>query len=326
MAMNQRQVVVGVFDDRSRAEQAIQELRDIGFTDDQIGFAVRRGEGQAGAGYTGTEAPAGETGAGGAAKGVITGGVLGGILGAGAALLIPGFGPVIAGGILAATLGGAAIGAAAGGLLGALTDMGVPEEEARYYQSEFEAGRIVVTVKTTNMNEQQQAMAILRRNGAYDATTRRMEAVGGTTGMAAMGTGEQERAMPIREEQLRVEKQPVEAGEVRIGKEVVEEEKTVNVPVTREQVYVEERPVQARPADRPIEEGEAIRVPVREEQVHVEKQPVVTGEVVIGKQAQQETQQVQDTIRREEPRIEREGDVDVRGADVNVREQRQPEG
>src|SRR5947207_911013 len=173
MAMNQRQVVVGVFDDRSRAEQAIDELHRIGFTDDQIGFAVRGGQSQAGPGYTGTEAREGGTGAGGAAKGVITGGVLGGILGAGAALLIPGFGPIIAGGILAATLGGAAIGAAAGGLLGALTDMGVPEEEARYYQSEFEAGRIVVTVKTTNMNEQQQAMAILRRNGAYDATTRR---------------------------------------------------------------------------------------------------------------------------------------------------------
>jgi uncharacterized protein (TIGR02271 family) len=142
----------------------------------------------------------------------------------------------------------------------------------------------------------------------------------------AMRTGEQERAVPIREEQLRVEKQPVEAGEVRIGKEVVEEERTINVPVTREQVYVEERPVQARPADRPIEEGETIRVPVREEQVQVEKQPVVTGEVVIGKQAQQETQQVSDTIRREEPRIEREGDVDVRGVDVNIREQRQSEG
>jgi uncharacterized protein (TIGR02271 family) len=326
MAMNQRQVVVGVFDDRSRAEQAIEELRSIGFGDDQIGFAVRGGESQAGTGYTGTEAREGATGAAGAATGAITGGVLGGILGAGAALLIPGFGPVIAGGILAATLGGAALGAVAGGLLGALTGMGVPEEEARYYQSEFEAGRIVVTVKTTNMNEQQQAMAILRRNGAYDATTRRPEAVGGTTGMTGMRTGEQERAVPIREEQLRVEKQPVEAGEVRIGKEVVEEEKTINVPVTREQVYVEERPVQARPADRPIEEGETISVPVREEQVRVEKQPVVTGEVVIGKQAQQETQQVSDTIRREEARIEREGDVDVRGTDMNVREQRQPEG
>ena len=61
------------------------------------------------------------------------------------------------------------------------------------------------------------------------------------------------------------------------------------------------------------------RAVVHEEQVQVQKQPVVTGEVVIGKQAQQETQQVSDTIRREEARIEREGDVDVR-------EQRQPEG
>ncbi len=111
----------------------------------------------------------GDTGAG-ATTGAISGGVLGGILGAVAAILIPGFGPVIAGGILAATLGGAAIGALAGGLVGALTHLGIPEEEARYYQDELNAGKTIVTVHAQGRFAD--AMAILRENGASNTTIR----------------------------------------------------------------------------------------------------------------------------------------------------------
>jgi len=84
------------------------------------------------------------------------------------------------------------------------------------------------------------------------------------------------------------------------------------VPVTREEVVVERHPVEPRPANRPISERETIEVPVREERVEVEKQPVVYEEVEIGKRQVQETEQVSGTVRREEARIEREGDVDVR--------------
>jgi uncharacterized membrane protein len=83
---------------------------------------------------------------------------------------MPGLGPAIAGGILAAELGGAAIGLAAGGLLGALISMGIPEEEAHHYQKELEAGRTVITVKV--QNGYADALQILRRNGASEATTR----------------------------------------------------------------------------------------------------------------------------------------------------------
>jgi uncharacterized protein (TIGR02271 family) len=57
-------------------------------------------------------------------------------------------------------------------------------------------------------------------------------------------------------------------------------------------------------------------VPVREEEVHVEKQPVVTEEVTVGKQPVQETEHVTGTVRKEVPRVERTGDVDVRGDDT----------
>lgn len=118
----------------------------------------------------------------------------------------------------------------------------------------------------------------------------------------------------LREEELTARKTPVETGRVHLEKEVVEEGRSLEVPVTREEVTVERRPVDRRPADKPIDatESETIEVPVREEQVDVEKRPVVYEEVGIGKRATQETKQVSDTVRREELRMDEEGDVEVR--------------
>ena len=135
----------------------------------------------------------------------------------------------------------------------------------------------------------------------------------GTRGTAERVTDEGGRRVELREEELRAQTQPVEAGEVGIRKEVVTEQRTMDVPVTREEVEIQRRPVEARPSDRPIGEGEEIRVPVREEQVTVEKQPVVREEIELGKRQVQDTERVTGEVRREEARIEREGDVDVRG-------------
>jgi len=342
MTANNQQVVVGVFDDDTMAERAVDELKQAGFKDDQIGFIRRDTGGNTGYDSDATGEQAADT-AGSAVTGAVGGGVLGGILGAAAALLIPGIGPVVAGGILAATLTGAAVGAAAGGLLGALTKMGVPEEDARYYQDEFEAGRTLVTVRAGG--RQQEALQILQTNGAYDASTRPANAMGtganfnnadyntagqqtgrtGSTDTTNMNTGagdfdtDQGRKVQIREEQLQAQKQPVQTGEVRIGKKVVTEEKSINVPVTREEVFVEQVNVAPRPADQAISdvEGDTIRVPVVEEQVQVTKQPVVTGEVQVSKRQVQENRQVSDTVRREEATIEREGDVNIQGADMD---------
>jgi hypothetical protein len=166
-----RDVVVGVFDDHRSAEAAVAELERAGFRDDQLGFARRSSE----------EGGDGETRAG---EGAGTGALVGGILGAAAALLIPGVGPAIAGGILAPILGagataagvaatGAVAGAAAGGLVGALAGLGIPEEEARYYQDEFEAGRTILTVKSDGRFDE--ARSILQRHGARDIHSRRSE-------------------------------------------------------------------------------------------------------------------------------------------------------
>src|SRR2546430_3510245 len=167
MTMTDRSTVVGVFELRSEADAAIYELQRAGFRDEQIGFIVRNED--TGAATTVEDGNTTEA-APGAAVGAVSGGIIGGVIGAAAALLIPGLGPAIAGGILVTVLGGAAIGAAAGGIVGALVGMGVPEEEARYYEGEFHSGRTLVTVRADG--RQQEAINILHHNGGYDAGTR----------------------------------------------------------------------------------------------------------------------------------------------------------
>jgi hypothetical protein len=48
MAAMQRSTVVGVFEDRRHADQAVAELKKAGFRDDQIGVAMRHAEASAG--------------------------------------------------------------------------------------------------------------------------------------------------------------------------------------------------------------------------------------------------------------------------------------
>ena len=284
------------------------------FRDDQIGFAARDGERvEGGTTIEGTESHAGS----GAAGGLVTGGVVGGVLGALAAGLIPGIGPIVAGGILAGVLGGAAVGAAAGGLLGALVGMGVPEEEAHHYNREFEAGRTIVTVKADGRAAE--ARTILQRYGvleygAQGATTAVRDDLGTARRPSSATTVESDRGrtVELREEELRARKEMVEAGEVELRKEVVSEQRTLDVPVMREEVVIERHPVQGRPSDRPIGAEQTIEIPVREEQVELEKQAVVYEEVEVGKRQVQDTEHVTGTVRREEAHIEREGGANVR--------------
>jgi hypothetical protein len=165
--------VVGLFRNRSEAEDSIRELKQAGFTNDQIGVATRdRSEAkEERTGPVKRESDPGkvvedtaEGMAEGAAVGALTGGVVGGLVGLIGSLLIPGLGPVVVGGVLASTLMGLGIGAATGGLIGALVGMGVPEEEAKYFDAGFRQGGTLVTVNAGDATDD--AVAILQRHGA----------------------------------------------------------------------------------------------------------------------------------------------------------------
>ena len=93
-----------------------------------------------------------------------TGAVVGGFLGSVAALLIPGIGPFVAGGIIVAALSGGAIGSIAGNFLGAFSRLGIPEHVARRYEQDIKENRTLVTVRTSD--RQAEAERILKENGA----------------------------------------------------------------------------------------------------------------------------------------------------------------
>jgi len=119
-------------------------------------------------------------------SGMMAGLGLGALAGLGVlAGVIPVIGPAIAGGTLGIILSNAAAGGAAAGLAGALIGYGIPEDEAKYYHTEFESGRTIVTVNAAGRGDE--AMAIMRQYGAYDMTTRGSTA--GTTQAAARTTG-----------------------------------------------------------------------------------------------------------------------------------------
>jgi uncharacterized protein (TIGR02271 family) len=121
-----------------------------------------------------------------------------------------------------------------------------------------------------------------------------------------------ERRIQLRGEMLRTVKERIGKGEIRLRKEIITEHQTLNVPVTREEVIVEQVPASgARPVSGNIGDQGEVRIPVSEERVHVTKEPVVTGEVRVQKRAVQDTQQVSDDVRHEEVRVENEGNVSV---------------
>jgi uncharacterized protein (TIGR02271 family) len=296
------ETVVGLFADQPSAERGIQALKAAGFTEQQIGVAVRdRAQQRELTEGTGTQAAEG------AAAGAMGGGMVGGVIGllAGVgALVIPGVGPIIAAGALASTLTGAGIGAAAGGLIGALAGMGVPDEDAKHFERGFQEGGVLVTVEA-GANATRARQALIESGADLGPAHATMQ----SSGTAASHGADR---LELREEQLDVDTEEVQAGEVRLRKEVVTEQRTIDVPVTREEVVIERHDASGRPAAQgAVGAEEDIRIPLMEEEVRVEKTPVVREEVTARKRQVQDTERVSETVRREEARIETQGDTHI---------------
>lgn len=365
------QKIVGAFNTEQEATRAIEDLKQQGFgTEDISVIAKDRDEVNTINDETGTKAPEG------LASGAATGGVLGGVTGLLAglgALAIPGIGPIVAAGPIAATLTGAAVGAGAGGLVGGLIGLGIPEEEAKEYDEFVEEGRILVLVETDD-DRSDNVYDVFRRNNTLNehrysqggdytggglnfdsrAETAATEQTaqdpnlyqghgagnGGAVGNDVRNTtdnyeqqdidtdlrnkstkdmdgSDTSRTMPLREEKLDINKERIQNGEVTLRKEVIEEQKTIEVPVTHEEVVVERRAVSDGTTDGTIGEDETLRIPVSEEQVEVNKRPVVTGEVEVHKKEVQDTERVQDTVKKEQAYVDQSGNPSVHGFDAD---------
>lgn len=165
--------IVGYFDQYTQAQEAVRSLVDTGFSRGDISLVASDPTGEyAKAGeVTSTDPNATSYTAAGAGTGAVLGGIGGLLVGIGA-LALPGIGPVIAAGPLAATLLGVGVGAAAGGLIGVLMDVGIPEDEAHYYAEGLRRGGAVVTASTQDEMMVERATNIFERHGAVDIDRR----------------------------------------------------------------------------------------------------------------------------------------------------------
>lgn len=334
--------VIGLYDDMQSAQQVVRDLRDRGISNERISLVANDASGEY-SGMLGGKATKGrkgkkddtegaETGAG---IGAVLGGIGGLLVGLGA-LTIPGIGPVIAAGPLAAAVSGlvgagvgAAAGAAAGGLLGALVDMGIPEEQAEYYTEGVRRGGTLVVVESED-HEVDHVRDVMNRHNPVDIeerasqwrtagwqgfdheatpyTSEQMLSDRESFGTRTLDTGEEAR-IPVVEEELKVGKRQVERGGVRVHTRVTEQPVEENVHLRQERVSVERRPVdrEVRSGDMEAFQEGTIEVTEMGEEAVVEKRARVAEEVVVRKDVEEHDETVRDTVRRT--------DVDVEGAE-----------
>lgn len=243
-----------------------------------------------------------------------------------------------AGGAAAGALGGAVagpvgvvIGAVAGGIAGALAGKGVaeaidPTAEDAYWREHYSSRPYVkkgTAYETYQPAYLYGAMAHEKHRGqAFDEVeadlSKGWTKARGKSPLAWNKVREAvrdsyDRTIQLHEEQLDARKEQVQTGEVRVGKEVVSEHQTLEVPVEREEVVIERRPVSRRATGGDFRAGEEVRIPVRREKVHPEKKTVVREEVKVGKRTVQGTEKVSGTVRKERLRVDEKGQARVRG-------------
>jgi len=161
------QTVTYIYDDPSLAAQAVRALESAGFSSNEVSIVRQGDDTNFGAR---TDDPVSD--------GATTGASVGLAAGAGAGLLaalgmiaIPGLGPLVAAGVLATTLATGAAGAVGGGILGALVDYGISEEDAPVYAENLRRGGTLVSVRTDG-NRLDQAELIMQRFSPVDIAER----------------------------------------------------------------------------------------------------------------------------------------------------------
>ena len=169
-------IASAVFDHEREADRAIADLREAGVPDSALSIIAQqdgRTTATSGAGETGDE------GHGSILRGLFGGGALGAGLGV-AALAIPGVGPLVGLGAIAASAVpgamaiGAAAGAVAGGLNESLMDHGISSEDAGYYSDSIKGGSTLVSVDSTATGVDAGTVRdILHRDGGHSSTQAR---------------------------------------------------------------------------------------------------------------------------------------------------------
>jgi uncharacterized protein (TIGR02271 family) len=110
--------------------------------------------------------------------------------------------------------------------------------------------------------------------------------------------------VPLIEENLNISKREVTYKEATLIKEPVTEMKTVEVPVTHEELIVERRPPTEATTSQdelksPVTTKEEIKIPLKKEEIEVRKEPYVKEEIVIKKRRVAETKTITEEVKSE---------------------------
>lgn len=170
--------VFGLFDSRITLENAVETLKASGFRPADISVLLPSSDSPSKLIHEkATKAPEGA--ATGATGGLAVGGALGWLAGIGA-LALPGIGPFVAAGPIVAAIAGAGIGGTFGGVAGALIGLGIPEYEAKRYETIVEEGGMLLSVHVDDSDWQSKAKELLKSCGAKDISTSSEEREMGT--------------------------------------------------------------------------------------------------------------------------------------------------
>ncbi len=228
---------------------------------------------------------------------------------------------------------------ASGASSGIFDQLGIPQQDASIYMQGIQSGGAMVILQQLSDSDANRAADILDRHNIVDinsvgqgfgqtssttgftqteqttTTSTAGMSTGATTGM---GTGSRrsssyqggETVIPIVEEQLEIGKREVEGGGVRVNTHVEQVPVNEQVSLRDEEVHVERRrvnqPLDAATAGTAFQEG-TFEVTETDEQAVVSKEARVVEEVVVSKDVQQRTENVQDTVRRTDVDVEEVG-------------------
>lgn len=186
-----------------------------------------------------------------------------------------------------------------------LTSAGVPAEAAKVYEQGMQQEGGTLVMLRVEDNEVDKAMSILERYESVDMDARFAQV--SNAGAVNRDSRSGETAIPVVAEELQVGKRQVEGGGVRVHSFVTEVPVEEQVELREEHVRVERRPV-----DRPANEadlaaasrGGSIELTETSEEAVVSKTARVVEEVVVGKEVQERTETVRDTVRRTDVEVE----------------------
>lgn len=211
------------------------------------------------------------------------------------------------------------------------SETATPENDPLYqYRGDISDGKFVITVKgyrqpetTEDTMDTQDTVSPASTMGTGLETgtgTDPMDVPGETDTMGTSKTEDIDRkpnldddTIQLKEEKLDVNTHDVTTGEVDIHKHVVNDTETVEVPVKREEIVIERKPVtdqSSQGTDANLED-DTITIPIKEEQVDVSKHTVVREEVGIHKEEHEDVEKVTEDVSREELDIDTSGDVHI---------------